>query len=130
MKFIKFIVKKILPPFITDILRLANKFLKLIFRKNASSQNEATIPSENVTANSVELYAKSFGEQNPDKYFYVIRGFGSGMFSNLQYVLACIRQSEMLGMIPVVDFENFRNAYTEPYPIEINMKSLSHNGGG
>ena len=67
--------------------------------------------------NTIELQLKEFGALTPDKYFYVIRGFGAGMFSNLQYVLASIRQAEIHGMIPVVDFENFYTVYKEPYAI-------------
>lgn len=56
---------------------------------------------------------RSFGDANPDKTFYVIwrDSLGSGFFSNFTQVLSHIRRAEDLGMIPVVDYENFRTLY-------------------
>ena len=56
---------------------------------------------------------RSFGEANPDKVFYVIwrDSLGSGFFSNFTQVLSHIQYAEGQGMVPVVDFENFRTLY-------------------
>ena len=56
---------------------------------------------------------RSFGDANPDKVFYVIwrDSLGSGFFSNFTQVLSHIQYAEGQGMIPVVDFENFRTLY-------------------
>ena len=63
---------------------------------------------------------RSFGEANPDVTFYVIwrDSLGSGFFSNFTQVLAHIRRAEELGMVPVVDFENFRTLYNVDEPID------------
>lgn len=59
-------------------------------------------------------YLKSFGEKNPDKFFYVIWCVsGAGFFANLNRILAHIKIAYRLNMIPVVDFENFKNIYSE-----------------
>ena len=62
---------------------------------------------------------RSFGPENPDKTFYVIwrDSLGSGFFSNFTQVLSHIRRAEELGMIPAVDFENFRTLYNVDAPI-------------
>lgn len=66
-----------------------------------------------------KVYMKSFGTANPDLSFYVIwrDRFGSGFFSNLQHVLAHLKRAELLGMIPVVDFANFKTLYNEREPV-------------
>ena len=58
-------------------------------------------------------YMRSFGSANPEKTFYVIWRdcLGSGFFSNFTQVLSHIRRAEELGMVPVVDFKNFRTLY-------------------
>lgn len=54
-----------------------------------------------------------FGEENPDKTFYVIRwdSNGSALMGLLNYVLAKIDYANRNGWIPVVDFQNGKNYY-------------------
>ncbi|RYE53576.1 MAG: hypothetical protein EOP48_14105 [Sphingobacteriales bacterium] len=57
-------------------------------------------------------FFKSFGSKNADKVFYVIwLDKGSGFFSNLSAVLCHIDIAIKGGMIPVVDFQNFKTLY-------------------
>lgn len=65
--------------------------------------------------NSPKGYFRSLGNRNPDKIFYIIwrDNYGSGFFSNLQHVIAHLRRAQSLGMIPVIDFENFKTLYNE-----------------
>lgn len=60
-------------------------------------------------------YFQSFGSKNPDKIFYVIwcRDMGHGFFSNLSHVLCHLKIADEAGMIPVVDFQNFKTLYNE-----------------
>ena len=60
-------------------------------------------------------YFKSFGRKNPDKIFYVIwrDHMGSGFFSNVSHVLCHLKIADIAGMIPVVDFKNFKTLYNE-----------------
>lgn len=57
----------------------------------------------------------SFGKKNPDKIFYVIwcNNMGSGFFSNFSSVLCHLKLADMAGMIPIVDFMNFKTLYNE-----------------
>lgn len=58
-------------------------------------------------------YFKSFGDKNADKIFYVIwlDNGGSGFFSNVSNVLCHLKLADQLGMMPVVDFFNFKTLY-------------------
>ncbi len=60
-------------------------------------------------------YFRSFGKKNPDKVFYVIwlHHMGSGLFSNVSHVLCHLKLADITGMIPVVDFQNFKTLYNE-----------------
>ena len=60
-------------------------------------------------------YFKSFGWKNPDKIFYVIwiDNMGSGFFSNVSNVLCHLKIADFAGMIPVIDFQNFKTLYNE-----------------
>jgi hypothetical protein len=64
-------------------------------------------------------YFNSFGKKNPDKIFYVIwlDNLGSGFFSNLSAVLCHLKIADAIGMIPVIDFKNFRTLYNVNTPI-------------
>ena len=61
-----------------------------------------------------ENSARSFGDKNPDKTFYVIRvNFGGGIFSILLYVLHQIKIAKNLDAIPIIDMENFPTKYNQ-----------------
>ena len=65
---------------------------------------------------------KSFGNQNPDITFYVIRldqsTWGrSGFFSQYFMVLRYILIAELKGMIPIVDMANYKTLFNEDSPI-------------
>ena len=65
--------------------------------------------------NHQQGYIKHFGEKNPDKTFYIIWRslLGSGFFSNFKQVISHIKAARQLGMIPIVDFKNFKTLYNE-----------------
>lgn len=83
---------------------------------------------EQLVLKEYKLYAKSFGELNPDKLFYIIRrnGGGAGFFSNFVHVLSHIKIAENLDMIPVVDFENFKTYYNENHIINSTKNSWEY----
>ncbi len=57
---------------------------------------------------------RSFGKLNEDKTFYVIkRSPGTGMFSNVTFVLNHLRICKKKGYIPIVDMQNFKTIYNE-----------------
>lgn len=59
--------------------------------------------------------AKTFGEKNPNKKFYVIwrKSGTAGFFSNLFFVCAHLEIAEKFGLIPVVDMKNHPVFYNE-----------------
>lgn len=65
--------------------------------------------------NQINLYYKNFGDKNPNKKFFVIwrEYLGSGFFSNFFHVANYINIAENMGMIPIVDFKNFKTLYNE-----------------
>lgn len=67
-----------------------------------------------------QLIYKSFGTENPDKRFMLIRqaGRGRGLFSLLSAVICWVDLAKKNNLIPIVDFENHTCEYNES--IEIN----------
>jgi hypothetical protein len=51
----------------------------------------------------------SFGKLNPEICFYVIRKRppGNGLFANVNFVLSGIMKAKSLGLVPIVDMENY-----------------------
>lgn len=97
---------------------MIKKFLKnKVFNVFINYQHDDT--HEQQVLKECKLYARSFGELNPDKLFYVIRrnGGSAGFFSNFVHVLSHIKIADNLNMIPVVDFQNFKTYYNESHPI-------------
>ena len=66
-----------------------------------------------------ETIFKSFGELNEDKIFYVIkRSPGTGLFSNVTFVLNHLRICKKNKFIPIIDMENFKTIYNEKKKIK------------
>jgi hypothetical protein len=59
------------------------------------------------------LKFKSFGDKNPDKFFYVIwrDNIGSGFFANLNCFLSHLEFAKKMNFTPVIDCENFPTIY-------------------
>ena len=113
---IKKIIKALIPPFLWY-------FFSILLEKIMNNKNQNKIINDTINKDAIQLFRKSFGEKNPDKQFYVITGFKAGMFSTLQYVIAHIRRADLMGMIPVVDFENFSTAYTSANPVNNELNT-------
>ena len=66
-----------------------------------------------------EIIFKSFGDLNKDKIFYVIkRTPGTGLFSNVTFVVNHLRVCAKNNFIPIVDMENFKTIYNEKKKIK------------
>ena len=62
----------------------------------------------------LNLIEKSFGELNNDKIFYVIkRTPGTGMFSNITFILNHLKITKNFKFIPIIDMKNFPTIYNE-----------------
>ncbi len=75
--------------------------------------------SNKIDLKEPELIFKSFGELNEDKIFYVIkRSPGTGLFSNVTFVLNHLKVCEKNNFIPVIDMDNFKTIYNEKKKIK------------
>ena len=94
------------------------RYIKHIIKTHLDKAFAQRAPTQDVPFDLNKMptgYFKSFGKKNPDKIFYVIwcRNMGHGFFSNLSHVLCHLKIADSTGMIPVVDFKNFRTLYNE-----------------
>lgn len=77
--------------------------------------------------NNVHNYINNFGENNQDKIFYVIkRSPGTGLFSNVTFVLNHLIIAKKNGFIPIVDMENFITIYNEKNKINNNSNAWEY----
>ena len=69
----------------------------------------------------------SFGELNKDKYFYLIkRSPGTGLFSNVTFVLNHLAICKKFDFIPVIDMKNFNTIYNEKNKVKHeNSKTIT-----
>jgi len=67
-----------------------------------------------------KLNIKHFGNDFPDKIFYIVRRCppGAGLLSNFHYVLNHAAYAISKKYIPIVDMENYKTFYNENFPIE------------
>jgi hypothetical protein len=74
------------------------------------------------------LKFKSFGDKNPDKFFYVIwrDNIGSGFFANLNGFLAHLEFAKKMNFIPIIDCENFPTIYNTTNPINNSRNSWEY----
>ena len=74
------------------------------------------------------LKLKSFGDKNPDKFFYVIwrDNIGSGFFANLNTFLRHLEFAKKINFIPVIDCENFPTIYNTKNPINNSKNSWQY----
>ena len=70
---------------------------------------------------------QSFGENNSDKTFYVIkRTPGTGFFSNITFILNHLLISEKLGYIPIIDMQNYKTIYNEKNKIKNTLNAWEY----
>ena len=72
-------------------------------------------------------FLNSFGELNKDKIFYVIkRTPGTGLFSNVTFVLNHLKIAKNNNFIPIVDMQNFITIYNEIDPINNTLNAWEY----
>ena len=75
----------------------------------------------------LNLEQRSFGELNKDKIFYVIkRTPGTGMFSNITFILNHLKICQKHNFIPIIDMENFITIYNEEGKIKNNFNAWNY----
>ena len=88
----------------------SKKFIKKILYKNEYSP----IVNLNDNIQKRKILDVIGGELNPDKVFYIIRRYpGTGLFSNLAYVINHIQIANRMGFVPIVDMKNYPTVYNE-----------------
>ena len=86
------------------------KYLKKILYKNEYS----SIVPINDNFKKRKISEIIGGKLNPDKVFYIIRRYpGTGLLSNLAYVINHIQIANRMGFIPIVDMKNYPSVYNE-----------------
>ena len=74
--------------------------------------NKNLIHNKFILGKNFRIY--NFGQLNKNKIFYIIRRSpGSGLFSNMTFVLNHITICNKFNLIPIVDMENFTTIYNE-----------------
>lgn len=67
---------------------------------------------DNLTKHNIKKF--NFGNKNPNCAFLIIkRTPGAGFFSNLAYVIQCLKFADKNNLIPIVDMENFPTNYNQ-----------------
>ena len=89
-------------------------FSKSLLRKLIYKNEYSPIVPVNDNIKKRKILDVIGGNLNPDKVFYVIRRYpGTGIFSNLAYVINHLQIANRMGFIPVVDMQNYPTVYNE-----------------
>ena len=98
------------------------------FRKNDfDHKNKKIFNLNEEIISKLELSLKSFGDLNKDKIFYVIkRSPGTGMYSNVTFILNHLKICEKLKFIPIIDMENFVTIYNEKKKVFSNKNAWNY----
>lgn len=108
-----------------------NRHIGNFIKKHIENNYAYRVSSKDMSFDVKKLpmgHFKSFGEKNPDKIFYVIwiDNMGSGFFSNVSNVLCHLKIADSAGMIPVIDFQNFKTLYNEGEAINDNKNAWEY----
>ena len=110
--------------------RFIKNYIKKFFLQSPKPLNikkKVTIKSLNIypcinsfgKLNDVHSYTNCFGNLNKDKIFYLIkRSPGTGLFSNVAFVLNHLIIAKKFDFIPIVDMKNYITIYNEEKPIK------------
>ncbi len=103
--------------------------IKKFIKKNFTLQSPNTLFSkkDNGSINLNNSKILSFGELNKDKVFYIIkRTPGTGLFSNVVFVLNHLKIAKKNNFIPIVDMENFKTIYNEKNKINNQLNAWNY----
>jgi len=79
------------------------------------------------TLETLKIKQRTFGKLNEDKIFYVIkRTPGTGMFSNITFILNHLKICKKYGFIPVIDMKNFSTIYNERIKFKNNLNAWNY----
>ena len=107
------------------MLNSIKKFIKKKF--TLQTPNTLFKGIENGKSNFDKSLIMKYGELNKDKTFYVIkRTPGTGLFSNVVFVLNHLLIANKYNFIPVVDMQNFKTIYNEKKLIKKNENAWNY----
>jgi hypothetical protein len=90
---------------------LRSRILKTQFFARQNWKHKNKLYNSNVLSH-LNLEYKTFGNKNPNIFFYIIRRSpGAGFFSNLNFVIHNLLICDQLKMVPVIDMENYITLY-------------------
>ena len=106
------------------LINLLKKQIKKLFLATPPTLN---IVNKKILTNDYDYKINSFGNLNKNKIFYVIRRSpGTGLFSNLTFVLNHMLIAKKFGFIPVVDMKNFITIYNEKNSINYTKNAWEY----
>jgi hypothetical protein len=98
-------------------INIVSKFLILLLQKKKFLFDNPAKPLFNINKKFINLIAFKkyyYGNKNKNKKFLIInRSPGSGLFSNLNFVLNFIYLAKKKKFIPIIDMENFPTIYND-----------------
>lgn len=107
------------------MLNSIKKFIKKKF--TLQTPNTLFKGIENGKSNFDRSLLMRFGELNKDKIFYIIkRTPGTGLFSNVVFVLNHLLIANKYNFIPIVDMHNFKTIYNEKKTIKKNKNAWNY----
>ncbi len=75
----------------------------------------------------LNISQRAFGNLNDDKIFYVIkRTPGTGMFSNITFILNHLKICKKYNFIPIIDMKNFSTIYNESIKFKNNFNAWNY----
>ena len=109
------------------MINLYRKLKKIIVLQSPETLFKDSNYNELDESDEPNFKIESFGENNSDKTFYVIkRTPGTGFFSNLTFILNHLLISEKHGYIPIIDMENYKTIYNEKTKIKNTLNAWEY----
>ena len=112
-------IKNILKKLIFNFTLQTPKLLEDVSENNIFENSKVktiinTLEGDIQILKKLNLIERSFGDLNEDKVFYVIkRTPGTGMFSNITFILNHLKICKKFNFIPIIDMENYPTIYNE-----------------
>tara|TARA_B100000963_G_C22575799_1_gene648358 strand:- start:130 stop:1200 length:1071 start_codon:yes stop_codon:yes gene_type:complete len=98
-----------------------------IFKYAKETKIIDNLESDTVILKNLNLKELSFGDLNKDKIFYVIkRTPGTGMFSNITFILNHLKICNKFDFVPIIDMENFHTIYNEKNNVRNNKNAWNY----
>ncbi len=125
----KKLIKKLIIKFTLQTPSVLNNFKNNLNLDTDDNNNEFFLNQKinDEIIKKLHLKKKTFGKLNEDKIFYVIkRSPGTGMFSNITFILNHLKICKQYKFIPIIDMENFSSIYNERINFRNNFNAWNY----